>query len=501
MEEKVVELKSENTFLKEKVNNYEEELKRLKHIINLFKKEKFSTKSETYLEEDPQLLFNEIEQESLSEPQLPLVQEQITYTRNKGRQSKKSFPEHLEREKVIIPIADEDKFCPYHGVALKEIGEDRVEKLITVPAKSKIRVEIRKKYASVCCDSHMAQAKANSIIPKTIATPEILSYLIFSKYFQGLPLYRLEELYKLQGIQLSRGTMALWLINVSEQLVPIWNLLEEKMQNSGYMAIDATSVKVLKEKDRPAQTKSSMWVRGSPEKGIVLFDYNISGGGKVAKELIGDFKGAVQSDAHKGYGTLDTTELKLLGCMMHARRRFYKAWIEANKKQGLADVGLKMIKRLYKFEEAYKQAALNAEQRHSARQKEVKPYIEKIKKWCEKNKTKVLKSSPIGNAINYFINEYEELAGFLDNGRYEIDNGWVERVIRKFAIGRNNWMFSDRVEGANASSILYSLALTAKLNDKDPYEAFVKVFEKLPSCLEIDDYEELTKLFLKSNGV
>ena len=182
---------------------------------------------------------------------------------------------------------------------------------------------------------------------------------------------------------------------------------------------------------------------------------------------------------------------------MHSRRRFHKAWLGGNKKPGLSEIGLKMMKRLYKYEKAYKERGYTHEQRHDALKREVKPYLEKIKKWCEKNQPKVLKDSPIGNAINYFLNEYPELSAFLENGRYEIDNGWVERVIRKFAIGRNNWMFSDSVEGAYASSVLYSLALTAKLNDKDPFKEMTEVFEKLPSAETIDDYEALANLFTK----
>ena len=126
--------------------------------------------------------------------------------------------------------------------------------------------------------------------------------------------------------------------------------------------------------------------------------------------------------------------------------------------------------------------------------------MEKIRKWCEKNKTKVLPKSPIGNATNYFLNEYKELSAFLKNGRYEPDNGWIERMIRKFAIGRNNWIFSDTVDGANASSLLYSLALTAKLNGKDPFVVMTEIFKKLPQAQTLKDYEELTKLLLKNQG-
>ena len=360
-------------------------------------------------------------------------------------------------------------------------------------------VEVRKKYACSHCESHVAQASSPSILPRTTATPELLSFLIFSKFFQGLPLYRLEEWYRLQKIYLSRGTMARWLVQISEKLVPLWNILEERVLDVGYMAIDATHVQVLKEPGRSAQSKSFMWARGSPEKNMVLFDYNVSGGGQVADKLLVGAQGVVQGDGHKGYKKVSNPLITFIGCLMHARRRFHQAWLVGGKKPGLAEIGLKMIKVIYRYEKGYKDKKLSPEERHEARQREVAPYMEKIKNWCEEKKSKVPPSSRIGNAINYFLNEYTELSGFLKNGRYEADNGWIERTIRKFAIGRNNWLFSDTVEGAKSSAILYSLALTAKLNDKDPFSVMAEILRKLPHAKNLEDYERLTDLLLRQN--
>ena len=326
------------------------------------------------------------------------------------------------------------------------------------------------------------------------------AFLIFSKFFQGLPLYRIEELFTLQKVNLSRGVMASWLIKVAAKLQPVWNILEEWSLESGYVGIDATSVQVLKEDGRKPETKSFMWARGSPELGIVLFDYNISGAGKVADELVSGFSGALQSDAHPGYNRLEGKVFRL-GCMMHSRRRFHEAYIAAKKAPGIAENGLKMIKKLYSFEEAYKQLGLSSEQRHQARQLEVKPYMEKIKNWCEEKKPKVLKSSPIGNAIEYYLREYETLSAFLTDGRYEIDNGWIERAIRKFAIGRNNWMFCDTVDGAKASSLFYSLVVTAKLNEQDPFQAMVEILSKINQAQTIEDFEALAKILVKRTSL
>jgi transposase len=262
------------------------------------------------------------------------------------------------------------------------------------------------------------------------------------------------------------------------------------------MAIDATHVQVLKEPGRKAQDKSFMWARGSPELGIVLFDYDVSGGGQVAKNLMTGFIGALQADAHKGYDALERKYILLLGCMMHARRRFHKAWLVGGKKPGLAAQGLSFFKFIYDKEESYKAQGLSCERRKYFRDEELKPSLETFKKWVEDHLPKVPKASELGNALHYFTNEYEELTAFLADGRYEIDNGWLERTIRKFAIGRNNWMFCDTVDGAHASSILYSLVITAKLNRKDPFKVMTEIFYQLPYANTADDYEKLASLLL-----
>jgi transposase len=485
------ELEKEYTFLKS-------EVERLQEMVFLLKREKFGSKSERF-ENPDQLTFNEIEREVATFPDTTGESETvaITYSRKKaGRGVKKPFPAHLEREEKIFDLAESDKFCPHDGKPLREIGEDRTEKLKTIPAQSSVVVEIKKKYACSFCESHMAQASSNSLLPGTIATPELLSFIVYSKFFQALPLYRLEEQFKLNGIALTRGTMARWLVNLTQKLMPLYNILQDKAFDTGYMAIDATHVQVLKEKGRTAESKSFMWARGSPERGIVLFDYDPSGGGKVAKKLMDGFVGALQADAHRGYAQLDHKNLKRLGCMMHSRRRFHEAFITSGKKAGIASEALAMFKWLYGREEKYKEMGLTPTERKEMRDREIAPSLESMKEWMESKILSVPKSSKLGNALHYFISEYRELSAFLADGRYEIDNGWLERTIRKFAIGRNNWMFCDTVEGAEASSLLYSLALTAKLNGKNPFEALTEIFTQLPAAKTGEDYESLSEILL-----
>lgn len=123
--------------------------------------------------------------------------------------------------------------------------------------------------------------------------------------------------------------------------------------------------------------------------------------------------------------------------------------------------------------------------------------LEDYKNWLLKNKEKVPPKSKIGNAINYSLTYWEHLTNYLKDGRYEIDNGFVERQIKQFALGRKNWLFSASEKGAEASSILYSLLVTIKLNQKDPYETLVQILKKLPEVKTPEDWEALADLLLK----
>jgi transposase len=182
--------------------------------------------------------------------------------------------------------------------------------------------------------------------------------------------------------------------------------------------------------------------------------------------------------------------------MMHSRRRFHKAFLIGDEKPGLASDALAWFKWFYDKEEKYKEQGLTPAERKAIRDKEIKPRLKAMKEWAESKIPKVPRSSPLGNALHYFVIQYDELTAFLSNGRYEIDNGWCERTIKKFAIGRNAWLFCDTVEGAHASAMLYSCALTAKLNGKDPFKVMTEIFSKLPEASTADDYEKLANLLL-----
>ena len=243
---------------------------------------------------------------------------------------------------------------------------------------------------------------------------------------------------------------------------------------------------------------AKMIVRSTPygPNKIVLFDYSISRGSETMMGLIAGIKGYLQTDGLNVYDKVGKEEgIVRLGCNMHARRRFEKAKTEgAPSGKSLGEVGLQFYKELYDLEEEIRDKT--PEERYQMRNTRGRPIFEKMKVWVEETMPKVPIKSKIGEAFHYFLNEYDALIGYLQDGRLEMDNGFTERAIRKFAIGRNNWIFSDTEAGAHASSLLYSLVVTAKVNGVNPYAALVKIFTELPKAKCLEDYERLADIIL-----
>jgi len=251
-------------------------------------------------------------------------------------------------------------------------------------------------------------------------------------------------------------------------------------------------VQVLNEAGKTAKSKSYMWVRsaGPPEQRLVLFDYDASRGGAVPRKLLADYQGALMVDGYEGYEPVCTEQgLTRLGCWVHARRKFVDVGKASKKKNSQAAYAIKLIAKLYAFEKAHKTSS--AETRYQARQEQAKPIIDKLRQWLDETKPKVPPKTMLGKALHYLDHQWPRLVGYLNDGRYPIDNNPVENAIRPFAIGRKNWLFSSSVNGAKASANLYSLIETAKANGLEPYAYLKRVFTELPKVESYDDVDRL----------
>ena len=481
----------------EQLQNKQSRIEILEELVILFKSQQFGKSSEKSPSQTE--LFDEVEVEANDEASV--VAESVSEEEGNDESSsapksgRKPLPATLPRVRVEHDVAEHLKVCEC-GCQKTEIGEDISEQLDIIPAVVQVIQNVRKKYACKECETGVVTAELpKQPIPKSNASPGLLAHIAVAKYQDALPLYRMETIFNRLGVHLPRNTQARWMIQCSQLLQPLYNLMNDRLMSSGYVHMDETTVQVLNEPDKPPESKSYMWVRrtGDPDRPVILFDYASSRKGSEAEQLLSDYQGYLQTDDYAGYHkTAKADGIVHLGCFAHARRKFIEAQKTSpgeNGKQTKADMAINMIKVLYAIEKSIKDKP--ADERYRIRQEKSVPQLKKIRTWLDKSIAQTLPKGKTGQALSYLDKNWEKLTVYTEDGRLNIDNNPVENAIRPFAIGRKNWMFSNSQQGAKASAMMYSIIETAKANKLEPYAYIRTLFTRLPGCESLESFEKL----------
>lgn len=476
---------------KQEAISYKERYIRLLEEFKLEKSRKFSTSSEkNILQSD---LFDEpgIQLTGELKDQLDDSIEVQSYTRKK-HPVRRPIPKDIPREIIIHDISEAEKIC-HCGVSLVKIGEEISEQIKYIPAQLSAIQYVRPKYACKPCQENVKIAPMPSLLlPKSIASPELVAYTIIAKYCDHIPLYRQEAIWERLGIDMPRSSLCGWILKVSELCEPLIKLMQKQIITGDYVQADETTVQVLDEVGRDNKTKSYMWCyRGGGEKPIVVYEYQPTRGGYHAEEFLNGFKGYLQSDAYSGYNFADKhEEIVKIGCMAHARRKFADI-VKITKSNGLAHEAIKFFRAIYKIEKEANENNLSCEKRFNLRNEKAKPILEAFKIWLDTYLTKTPMQSKIHDAIRYTLSNWEYLTNYLKDGRIEIDNNLIENAIRPFALGRKNWLFNGSPSGAKAGAIFYSLIETCKANQIEPYKYFSMMLQHIRQCKNDDNYHKL----------
>jgi len=478
----------------------------LQEQLNLALARRYAASSEK-LSPDQICMFDEAELDGEAVPDTDVDaddDEIMVAAHQRKKRGRKPIPAHLPRIDVIHELSESERYCDHDGQLLTEIDEVISEQLDIIPAKIQVLRHIRKKYACDCGQCIKTAPLPAQPIPKSMASPGLLAHITVSKYQDALPLYRQETILQRIGVELPRATLANWMMRTGHLVQPLINLLQDKLLSYDILQMDETTVQVLKESGKKAQSKSYLWLQrgGPPEHPVVLYHYDPGRGAGVATRLLEGFKGYLQTDGYDGYNAVvASNHLTHVGCMAHARRRFSDA-VKAqgrNKTRGKAHRGLTLIQKLYRVE---KQAHnLAPEKRHAHRQRHARPILDAMRAWLDQSLPQVPPTSATGKALHYLHHEWPRLIRYLDDGRLEIDNNLAENAIRPFVVGRKNWLFSDSVMGVKASANLYSLIETAKANGLEPYAYLRYLFTELPKAETVAAIEALLPGNLDENQI
>lgn len=483
--------------LQEKLEEKNSLIESLEYRLSLALRHRYSRRSEKLADPNQMCLFDEADLPPVDDEETQSsddAQETIDVPAHKRQKAKrKPLPKNLPRDYREYDLTDEEKICDC-GTLKTRIGKDDVEQLDIIPAIMYVIVHRKYKYACKACEGNIAQAKApRQPIPKSKAAPGLLAHVLVSKFCDHLPLYRQKEVLKRTGIDFSRSTLSQWVLKCGDLFKPLINLMQDDILSHDVSYADETTLQVLKEPGRSSQQKSYMWLfgGGAPERFAWVYQYHPSRNSQVADTFFYDYQGYVHVDGYSGYNCLEYRGITLVGCMAHARRKFFEVSQAAKKKKGLAHHALTVFKKLYAIEAQAKENAFSPEKIKQDRQNIAKPILESFMAWCHEKSTKVPPKSPIGKAIAYTINHRRRLSVYLNDGRLDIDNNRTERAIKPFVIGRKNWLFNNSHKGAMAAANIYSLIETCKVHQLDPYAYLRFLLQRIPLAETLDDLENL----------
>jgi transposase len=498
--------------LKRLLRHAEKENTLLREQIRLLYAKMFGKKSEKHTGEEtnPQLPLFDMPEPDETLPERETVEVPAHSRQKSGR---KPLPAALPRIDVIHDIDEAEKTCGC-GTTLSRIGEDVSEKLDIIPAVIRVIRHIRPKYACRQCEGLETEGATVKIAPppkqiidKGIATAGLLAHILTAKFCDALPFYRQEKQFDRLGADLNRATMCNWAMKAADSCRPVLDLLHREIRSGPLINIDETTVQVLAEPGRAPTTKSYMWVcrGGSPGKPGILYHYAPSRSATVAKALLQDYAGVVQTDGYAGYDFLDMQpDIVHAGCLAHVRRKFdeaKKGLGKATTKTGSADVALNYIGKIYRIESETRRRELTSEQFLAERRSKARPIFNEFFVWLNKKAMQVIPKSLLGIAVNYALGQWDKLMVYLDHPEMSPDNNSAENAIRPFVVGRKNWLFAGTPKGAQASADLYSLIETAKACGLEPYRYLRYLFEKLPFTDSDEGYQALLPMRLRPEDV
>lgn len=398
------------------------------------------------------------------------------------RPSRKPFPEHLPRERVVIAAPES---CPCCGsTRLSKLGEDVTETLEVIPRQWKVIQTVREKFSCRQCEAITQPSAPFHVTPRGFAGPNLLAMVLFEKFGQHQPLHRQSERYAREGVDLSLSTLADQVGACAAVLRPLHALIENHVLSAERLHGDDTTVPILA-KGKTDTGRAWVYVRddlpfGGASPPAALFHASRDRSGDHPERHLKQFTGILQADAYAGYNRLYLPDRKPgpvteALCWSHARRKFFVlADIAANARRGrtttpISPIAFEAVKRIdLLFDIERDINGLAAEQRLAVRTERSAPLVAELEAWMRGERARLSRHAPVAQAIDYMLKRWGGFARFLADGRICLTNNAAERALRGLALGRKSWLFAGSDRGADRAAVMYTLIGTAKLNDVDP---------------------------------
>ena len=472
------ELRALTTRLMTQLRHQSALLDKLTHENALLKRMKFAAQSERFNPEQKSLLEDEIEADlaavateidALQEAQAPAKLEE------KKVPKRAPLPANLPRREIRHEPNSTTCTC---GCQMKRVGEDVAEKLDYVPGVFTVERHIRGKWACTKCETIHQVPVDPHVIDKGIPTTGLLAQVLVAKHADHLPLYRQEAIFGRAGLAIPRSTLAQWVGSCGVQVQPLVDAMRNELLQHRVLHADETPVSMLKPGNGKTH-RAYLWAYATSAfetTRVVVYDFCESRSGEHARRFLGNWRGSLTCDDFSGYKALIASGVTEVGCLAHARRKFFD--LHAAKQSQIADFALQQFARIYEIEREVKEH--NADQRQAIRQQQTKPLLDALHQWMMLQRQKVPEGSASAKALDYSLRRWEALTRFADDGQLPVDNNWIENQIRPIAIGRDNWLFAGSLRAGQRAAAVMSLIQSARMNGHDPYAYLRDVMARLP---------------------
>ena len=416
------------------------------------------------------------------------------------RPARQPFPEHLPRERVVVPAPTNCLCCG--GARLRKLGEDITDTLEVIPRRWKVIQTVREKFSCRDCEQISQPPAPFHVTPRGWAGPNLLAMLLFEKFGQHQPLNRQAERYAREGVPLSLSTLADQVGSCCAVLAPLLGRLEAHVLAAARLHGDDTTVPVLA---RGKTETGRLWtyVRddrpfGGMAAPAAMFYYSRDRGGEHPRAHLASYSGLLQADAYGGYRQLydpvrTPGPILEAACWVHARRPFFvladvqeaaRRTARTRKLGGIpgviSPIALEAVRRidaLFVIEREIN--GQSAEHRHAVRQERSAPLVADLEGWMRAQREKLSRGNDLARAMDYMLKRWTAFARFLEDGRVCLSNNAAERALRGIALGRKSWLFAGSDRGGVRAAAMYSLIVTAKLNNVDPQAWLANVLARI----------------------
>jgi transposase/uncharacterized coiled-coil protein SlyX len=399
-------------------------------------------------------------------------------------------PRDLPRERVEVDLTDAEKTCPCCGAARVRIGADVSERLDYRPACLFYREIVRPTYVCRSCERQGQNIQAAQAplppepLPRGTVAAGLLAHVVVSKWFDHLPLYRLEGILGRLGWDVSRSTLCDQMLACAGVLTPLYERMCQRVRQSFALHADDTPIPLL----HPRRTAHAWVYVGDAEHPFTVFDLTDGRQQAFPATFLAGYRGYIHADGYAGYNPLYAAGAIHVGCWMHARRYFFEA---KESDPARAHEALARVRGLYAVEADAKDQNLADADLAAHRREHAGPLLRSFADWLAEEVPRALPKSKIGEAIGYAANQWPTLTRYIEDGRLTIDNAPAEQAIRPLAVGRRNWLHIAGDGGLRSAAVLLSVAASAKRHGVNAWTYVKHLLTELPARTAGSDLTDL----------